>query len=331
MKVVAEFLGLSYGFEGLAGWMLAGLMVIGLVLLMLGGDWLTRGSSGIALRFKVSSVVVGLTIVSAATSMPELVTSLIGVLAGSPDLATGNVVGSNAANIGLILGSAALIASIKVHRRLLKREMPMMLVATFVFYLLAALGGGIGRLDGLLLLAGIVAVNFFLLRAAKRGEIEVEVVETVGTSKLGILVLWVVLGGVALMVGAEILVDSSVVAARRIGITEGLIGLTVLAVGTSLPELGATLAAVRRGETGIVIGNIVGSNLFNIGLIIGVVGLVQPFPVPASMLRVEFPGMLILTVLVGIMMYSGKVFSRREGLILMVLYGGYIALAAIFQ
>ncbi len=327
MKGFLELLGLGYSLESAAGWILAIIIVGGFVLLIVGGDGLTRGASGLALRAKVSPVVVGLTIVSAATSMPELVTSLIAVLAGSPDLAIGNVVGSNAANIGLILGTAVILTPMMVHGRLLRREMPLLVGFTVLFFGLSALGGGIGRVDAGIFLFGIIAINVMLVQAARRGEIEIEEVPEDPGGSYWALGGWIVGGALALAVGAELLVDASTVTARRMGVSEGVIGLTVLAVGTSLPELGATIAAARKGQTGLVVGNVVGSNLFNIGLIIGVVGLVQPFAVSGTMMRFEFPGMLILTVVLAVVMRSGKRLSRGEGFLLFGLYLGYIGFA----
>lgn len=329
MKAFLELLGLGYSLESVAGWILAVIILVGFVLLIVGGDALTRGASGLALRAKVSPVVVGLTIVSAATSMPELVTSLIAVLAGSPDLAMGNVVGSNAANIGLILGAAVILTPMVVHGRLLRREMPILVGFTILFFALSALGGGIGRVDAGIFLFGIVAINVLLVRAAQRGEIEIEDVPDDPGGSLLALFGWIVGGALALSIGAEILVDASTVTARRMGVSEGIIGLTVLAVGTSLPELGATVAAARRGQTGIVIGNVVGSNLFNIGMIIGVVGLIQPFAVSPTMMKVEFPGMLVLTIVLAVVMRTDKRLSRPEGFVLLGLYLGYIAFALI--
>lgn len=326
MKALLEFLGFGYSLEPVAGWILGLIIVVGFVLLIAGGDALTRGSSGVALRLNVSPVVVGLTIVSAATSMPELVTSLIAVLAGSPDLAVGNVVGSNAANIGLILGLAVILTPMVVHGRLLRREMPVLVVLTLLFFALAGIGGGIGRWDAGLFLVAIITINWMLVRSARKGEIEIEETPEVPTGSFGGLFVWIAVGALALSIGAEILVDASTVAARRLGVTEGVIGITVLAVGTSLPELGATVAAARKGQVGIIVGNVVGSNLFNIGMIIGTVGLIQPFAVSPSMLQVEFPGMLVLTIVLAAVMRSGSRLSRIEGVGLLALYLGYIAL-----
>lgn len=317
----------------LPGLVLALVIIVGLCFLMVGGDWLCRGAASLAIRFEVAPVVVGLTVVSIATSTPELFTALVAVLNDQPGLAIGNVIGSNAANMGLILGAAALVAPVAVHYRLIRWEIPILLGVTGLFALLCALGGGIGRIDGILLLALTVGYLYFIVRTAKGSRIEKEIEEEIPTP-IGspFACLGFVLAGAALLwLGADLLVDAASEAARRMGVSETLIGITVVAVGTSLPELGATIAAAVRRQSGIIVGNIIGSNLFNLLLICGVVGTVLPFPVEAMLNRLEIPALFLFTIVFSWFVISHQRVSRMEGGLLLVLYAGFILLSSIAQ
>lgn len=319
--------------SGLPGLVLALIILTGLCFLMVGGDWLCRGAASLAIRMQVAPVVVGLTVVSIATSTPELFTALVAVARDQPGLAIGNVIGSNAANMGLILGSAALVAPVAVHYRLIRWEMPILLGVTILFAAFCFFGAAIGRIDGIVLLAATGGYLWFIVRTAKGSRMEKEIEEEIPTPiQSGAACLGFILAGTALLwVGADLLVDSATESARRMGVSETLIGITVVAVGTSLPELGATIAAAVRRQSGIIVGNIIGSNLFNILLICGVVGTVLPFPVEPMLIRIEIPALIVFTGVFAWFVASHRKVSRLEGGLLLVLYAVFILLSSLAQ
>lgn len=314
-------------------WMLLFLLLVGLVALVFGGDWLTQGAAAISINLSVNPLLVGLTVVSIATSMPELVTSLLAARE-SPGLALGNILGSNVANIGLILGITAVIAPMAVQSRLIRREVPILIVITGLFFYFAL--EGFTRTEGIILLALTVVYLSYVIRSARLEDAAIneefmgEVQAAARISNLQAVGL-VLLGAVLLALGADVLVGSSVELATRLGISDALIGLTIVAVGTSLPELAASIAAARAGHSDICAGNIVGSNLFNLLLIGGCVATIIPIPVAPELLRVEFPAMLALTMLLLWFFRSGHVVSRREGVVLLLLYLSILSLSAVSQ
>ncbi len=297
------------------------LAALGLVALCFGGDWLTRGAAGISVKLRINPVVVGLTIVAASTSMPELITSLIAARE-SPGIAMGNIIGSNVANVGLILGVGALVSPMLVQLRLVRREVPFLIFVTALFTVFAV--GGLGRLEGFfLLLLGAVYMAYLVRWArAEPGEVKGEFSEEVASAgRPGrVLAAFVVGGSLALLIGADVLVETSIEIASRIGVSDSLIGLTLVAVGTSLPELAASVAAARAGHGDICIGNIVGSNLFNMLLVGGAVASLVPLAVEPALFRLEFPCMFALTVLLLWVLRTGNIVTRKEGALLLVLY-----------
>ncbi|MEN8662920.1 MAG: calcium/sodium antiporter [Lentimonas sp.] len=324
---------ISLPFPDLSMWLLALLMMIGFVALSLGGDWLTAGAATISVNLKINPVVVGLTIVSIATSMPEMMTSLLAAKE-TPGLALGNILGSNVANIGLILGVTALIAPIAVHSRLVRREVPILIGVTVLFTLMAM--GGYSRGEGIIMVVLTVLYLVYVVRSAKQGtdSLEDEIAEEVAsTSKhtTGFGIGFVILGGGCLALGADVLVGTSVEVAGRMGVSDTLIGLTIVAFGTSLPELAASISAARSGHTDICAGNIVGSNLFNILLVGGGVATMVPIPVDVSLFKFEFPAVLGLTVLLLWFFKTGHTVSRREGVILIFLYAAILSVSAVLQ
>ncbi|MEM7791180.1 MAG: calcium/sodium antiporter, partial [Verrucomicrobiota bacterium] len=285
-------------FADLPIWALTIFTLLGFVGLTLGGDWLTQGAAAISVNLKISPVVIGLTVVSIATSMPEMVTSLVAAKS-SPELAMGNILGSNVANIGLILGVAALISPLAVQMRLIRREVPFLVLITILFSIFS--WEGLSRWEGVVMLSITVCYLVYVVRSAKDESLEIEAKfqeQQAGAdfrkSNWQAFAL-VVAGGILLALGAKSLVDSSVEIASRLGVSETLIGLTIVAIGTSLPELAASVAAARSGHGDICAGNVVGSNLFNILLIGGGVATLVPIPVAATLFYVEFPAMLGLT------------------------------------
>ena len=278
------------------------LLLAGLVCLFFGGNWLVRGASNLALSFGVSVLIIALTFVSIGTSMPELVVSVQAALAGKSDLAIGNVIGSNIANIGLILGATGLIAPLSVQAILVRREIPVMIFFSLVAFALT-LDGGLDRLDGALLLLAFVGFNavFFRLAKRERGEreriaadLDEQPAESSGRARdFGVLLL----GILALVLGSRMMVEGAVNLARMIGISELVIAVTLVAFGTSLPELAASLSAAYHGETDLAIGNVVGSNIANLLLILGMTAFVRPISVQRAESLLEFLVMIAFAVL----------------------------------
>lgn len=299
----------------------------GLALLLWGADVLVKGASGLALRFGVSAFVVGVTLVGFGTSAPELTINLTAVAGGFYDLAVGNVVGSNIANIGMVLGASALIAPLTVQMRLLKLETPMLLLVSLLFWLMC-MDGRIGRLDAGILLLGFLGMLVLVAKGAKvapdsvLGELQ-EAAREAAAPRLN--VLRVILGLILMVFASRLMVSSAVTLAELMGVSQLVIGLTVVAIGTSLPELATSLVAAYRGEVDIAIGNIIGSCLFNILLIIGVSAAVHPLLVNPGLLWVELPMMLGFAVLLYPMMKGDLRIDRREGGLLMAAFLAFLA------
>jgi len=301
------------------------LLILGLICLFFGGNWLVRGASNLALSFGVSVLMIALTFVAIGTSMPELLVSVQAALAGKSDLAIGNVIGSNIANVGLILGATGLIAPLSVQAILLRREIPIMILFTFVAFALT-LDGDIDRLDGSLLLLAFVGFNVVFYRLAKRerserekvmADLDVEPREGDRAREFGLLLL----GILALVLGSRMMVEGAVNLARMVGISELVIAITLVAFGTSLPELAASLSAAYHGETDLAIGNIVGSNIANLLLILGMTAFVQPIAVRRADVLLEFLVMIAFAVLL-LPFLRRQVLGRSQSAILL---GAYIA------
>ncbi|MBD8525776.1 calcium/sodium antiporter [Pseudomarimonas arenosa] len=297
---------------------------LGIVILLLGADSFLKGASGLALRFGISPFVVGLTIVGFGTSAPELAVNLSAVWRDSTELALGNVVGSNIANVGLILGCCALVAPLAVQLRMVRVEGPLMIGAALLLWVLC-FDGELGRGDALLLLIGFAAVMTYVARTAgdESAEVQAEFGEHAGTQlKPPRNVVRLIVGLAALVYGASEMVDAALILARLWGWSDLLIGLTVVAVGTSLPELASSLLAVWRGQTDIAVGNVVGSNLFNILLILGATASIEPLPVTGSMLRLELPIMCGFMVLAYLVMGRKMRITRAEGGLMLLAFVG---------
>lgn len=302
----------------------------GLVLLAIGGELLVRGAVGMAARLGISPLLAGLTIVGFGTSTPELATSVQAALAGSPGIAIGNVVGSNIANILFILGLSAIILPLSVNPASFTRD-SVALGGSALLCTVAVLTGTIGLAAGLILLASLVGYVWWAYKSesashdaeAVRHEHEAEdrpVPPNTGPLVLGGMIL---AGLVAAIFGAGWLVDGAVVIAGAAGISESVIGLTVVAVGTSLPELIACIVAVIRKHEDVALGNVVGSNIYNVLGIIGITSLIKPIAVPAEIARFDIWVMLGVTALLLVQLRSGWRLSRIEGVLLVALYAGY--------
>lgn len=301
-------------------------LLLGLVLLVAGAESLVRGSSAIAKRLGLSELLIGLTVVSFGTSAPELAVSLRSALGGNDAVALGNVIGSNIFNIFVILGVSAAITPLAVHFRVLRQEMPVLVVATFVFAALLHFGGGVGRLVGIVFFLALVAYTVRMVRVERRTAagtpVSLDGLE-VPSLRLPVAIFYVVVGLGLLILGANWLVDSAVTIARGLGVSEAIIGLTIVAAGTSLPEVAASVVAALRKSADLAIGNVVGSNLFNILCIVGVTASVHPLSA-AGISPVDLGAMLLALVALIPLAWTGAKLTRWEGLVLLGGYGVYL-------
>lgn len=345
------------------------LLVLGVIIVLKGADWLTDGAVNIATRFGVSQMVIGLTIVAMGTSMPEFCVSMVSALKGTPDLAVGNVVGSNTLNTLLIVGCSALVAPIMVKRSSVKRDIPFAVVASLLM-LLFCLDGAIGRVDAAVLFAGFCLFMFVTLKYAKTTEEHAETVATSGAamataaaastsvseaptsqtsapeastsqpsapeaptsqssaseasvaSMLKAIVMLVV-GLLCLIAGSNMFVDNASFVASSLGVSDAVIGLTIVAGGTSLPELATSMVSAKKGNSDIAIGNVIGSNVFNILMIIGITGLVKPMHI-AGITTLDLIMMLASMLLMWFFCRTTYKVKRWEGAVLTIVYLAYL-------
>ncbi len=299
------------------------LFLVGLALLAFGGNALVQGAATLAARLRISPLVIGLTVVAWGTGAPELAVSLGATLQGQGDIALGNVVGSNIINILGVLGVSALVAPLVVSRRLVRLDVPILIALSAAVYVLA-LNQRIGRVDGFVLVAAGVGYTVFAIRTSRE---EATAAAAASPRRGGIVVEigLVLLGLLLVTVGARWLVESAAAFARALGVSELVIGLTVVAVGTSLPEIAASVVAAWRGERDIAVGNAVGSNLFNISGVLGLTGLLarDGVPVAAAALAFDIPVMIAAAVACLPVFFSGQAVSRWEGALFLAYYGAY--------
>jgi len=301
-------------------------LIAGLVLLFIGAEGLIRGSSNLAIKIGITPLVVGLTVVAFGTSTPELVVSLKAALLGNSSISLGNVVGSNIANIALILGVASLIRPLDVHAKVIMREIPIM-IGISVLLLLLLIDGELGFIDGLIFVVGLIVylvVNVLIARKEKNPEIDTEFSEGL-KSKLGIPVsIILMIAGLGLLIlGADLFVQSAVAIAKIFNVSDAIIGLTIVAIGTSLPELITSIVAAYKKEADIAIGNVVGSNVFNILGILGITALIIPIS-SVGISYVDLGVMLVTAIILFPLSRSGFSISRVEGIFLLAGYAGYI-------
>ncbi|TBN00401.1 calcium/sodium antiporter [Hyunsoonleella flava] len=254
-------------------------VVLGFVLLVVGGEYLVRSSVALSFKFDISKMVIGMTVVSFATSAPELLVSLQAAFSGSPAIAINNVVGSNIANIGLVLGVTALVGSIAVDKSFYKLNWPVMMVFSLVLYYFLKNDNLLTAVEGGILFLGLVLFLFILIRKARKDTVVEEVDETLATVSNFKIIIWLIIGAAALYFGSEWLVEGSKEIARSIGVSEAVIGVSLIAIGTSVPELAASVIAAAKQEKAISLGNLIGSNIFNIGSVLGLTSLVKPIEV----------------------------------------------------
>ena len=315
------------------------LCLIGFLLLYFGAEWLVKGSSSLARSLGVTPIVIGLTVVAFGTSAPELVVSLISSIKGKSMIAVGNVVGSNICNIALVLGLSALFNPIKSDPSVIKRDIPIMLGIS-LYLLLLSLNDTLGRIEGATLFGGIIAytfINYYLAkketRQADSGEmtaaIESELEEIGFIASRSKQIMLVIVGIAGVVGGAQMVVESAVYIMTELGVSEKFIGLTIVAFGTSLPELATSVVAAMRGEMDISIGNLVGSNVFNIMSVLGAASLVRPIPIPggffASGLWIDYLVMLFTSFLPWLLMHRTNTVDRKGGALLLACYVGYLA------
>ena len=307
-----------------------GAVIIGLVLLVLGGEFLVRSSIALSFKLRISKMVIGMTVVSFATSAPELLVSLQAALEGSPAIAINNVIGSNIANIGLVLGITAIIGPIAVSKDFYKLNWPVMMVFSLVIYYFLSNDHLLTQVEGVSLMIALVVFLVVLIRSARHKEVKAdEVDDALAQVGYGKIFIWLVLGGVALYLGSKWLVEGATEIAENIGVSEGVISITMIAIGTSVPELAASIIAAIKGEKAISLGNLIGSNIFNIASILGITALIKEIPVtePQILTRDIFWMLGFSLVLLPLVFLPKKYsLSRVKGLVLFLSYGFFIYL-----
>jgi cation:H+ antiporter len=304
-------------------------VILGFILLVIGGEFLVRASVALSFKFNISKMVIGMTVVSFATSAPELLVSLQAALSGSPAIAINNVVGSNIANIALVLGITAMVSVIAVDKSFYKVNWPVMMVFSIALYYFLKNDSVLSALEGGVLFAGLVVFLVFLIRSAKKDTGSDEVDDTLAAVSNFKIILWLLIGAAALYFGSEWLVDGSKAIARSIGVSEAVIGVSLIAIGTSVPELAASVIAAAKQEKAISLGNLIGSNIFNIASVLGLTAMVKPIPVTEpSILSTDIFWMLGFSAILIPLIFLPKRFqiSRLKGFLLVIGYGVFMFL-----
>jgi len=295
------------------------LLLLGFALILLGAEGFIRGGSGLAKFFHIPEFVIGATVVAFGTSLPELVTSTYAAFKGIPVISLSNIVGSNIFNITLVLGLSAMVRPLLTRRDVFRRDAPTFLFAVVLLFLLG-LDGSITSFDGFLFLALFVSFLYWLLR--EKEEADREFLEMAPSSKFKVF-LYIIFGIVSLWLGSKMAVDNAVVIARELGVSEWIIGATVVAAGTSLPEFATSFVAFLRGRGALAVGNVIGSNVINILLVVGVASVIIPLPVSRDVLLFDFPFLFFIS-LILIFMINDQELSRESGFSLFVAYIAYV-------
>ena len=306
-------------------------MILGFVLLVIGGEYLVRASVGLSFKLNLSKMVIGLTVVSFATSVPELLVSLNAALQGAPAIAINNVVGSNIANIGLVLGITAICTTIEVDQSFYKFNWPALIVFSLLVYYFLQNDQQLTSVEGWFLFAALLVFIFLLLKKSKVSSAEASDTTIDALSKVSYfkIVLWLTIGGLALFFGAEWLVDGAVVVAEEMGVSEAVISVSLVAVGTSIPELAASLMAIIKKEKAISLGNLIGSNIFNIGSVLGLTSVVQTIPLEdPQILSRDVLWMLVFAAITLPLVVIAKrhKLQFKEGFFLVLLYSVFMIL-----
>lgn len=301
------------------------LIVLGIVLVIWGADRMTDGSVAIAQRLKIPQIVIGLTIVAMGTSMPELCISMVSALKGTPDLAVGNVVGSNIFNTMLIVGVAAMVAPMTILRSTVKKDIPWAVFGS-VALMLMCLDNDISRIDAIILFAAFILFMFLTLKSAKKKQADPSsnTEEEVKSHSILQATTLVIVGLACLIFGSNIFVDAATKVAQSLGVSEAIIGLTIVAGGTSLPELATSVVAARKGQSAIAIGNVIGSNVMNILLIIGATGIICPMHI-SGITPIDLGTMTISIFLLWLFSFTRFKVERWEGAVLTILFGIYLS------
>lgn len=297
-------------------------MIAGIALVLWGADRLTDGAVAIAERMHISQMVIGLTIVAMGTSMPEFFVSFMSALKDTPDMAVGNVVGSNIFNTLLIVGCAALVTPIMILPATVKKDIPFAMVAS-VALLLMCLDGNISRIDAMVLLGLFAVFMYITLKGAKENEQSMQQTSAKG-GKPFMSVVWIFVGLVCLVFGSNLFVDAATVIARQLGVSDAVIGLTIIAGGTSFPELATSVVSARKGQSGIAIGNVLGSNVFNILLILGITGVMSPMTLQ-GITTVDLAMLVVSMVMLWLFSFTKYTLARWEGALLTIVFIGYMS------
>jgi len=298
-------------------------IVVGLVLLIKGGDWLLKSSVSLSLNLSIPRVVIGMTVVSFATSAPELIVSIQSALSGYPDIALGNIVGSNIANLAFVLAVTILITPIAVPKSFLKTDWPMMMFATLLFIGMIAFDGILSTIDGTFMFLILIAFIYFLLNGQKFSKDDIAESQDFKLLNLRQTLQYILAGGFALWLGSETLVKGAVSLASLMGVSERVIGISIISIGTSIPELSASIIAIIRKEKAISLGNLIGSNIFNILAVMGITSMIKPIEVQdLNIISNDLVWMFSISLLVLVMVFIPKDqrLNRFNGLILLGLY-----------
>jgi len=303
------------------------LVILGFVLLVVGGEFLVRSSVALSFKFNISKMVIGMTVVSFATSAPELLVSLQAALFGAPAIAINNVVGSNIANIGLVLGVTAMVGTIGVDKLFYKVNWPVMMVFSLVLYYFLWNDSVLSALEGAVLFIGLLVFLFVLIKRARKDVISDEVDETLAIVSNFKIILWLLIGAFALYYGSEWLVKGSKEIAQSLGVSDAVIGVSLIAIGTSVPELAASVIAAAKQEKAISLGNLIGSNIFNISSVLGLTALIKPIPVtePQILTNDLFWMLGFAAVLIPLVFLPSRLeIGRLKGFVLVLGYGAFM-------
>ena len=300
------------------------LLIVGFVFLIKGSDFFVDGASSIASLLKIPTIIVGLTIVAFGTSAPEAAVSITSSLTGSNAMAVSNVIGSNLFNMLMVIGIAALLGDLLMEKSVLNKDLPFLVAITILFAAFIFIGWNISSIEGIILLVILIAYILYLIRSAKKSE-NSDVVEKPKLS-LPKSIIFIVVGLAGIIIGGDLVVNSASDIAIALGMSETLVGLTIVAIGTSLPELVTSITALKKGENQMVIGNVIGSNIFNILFVLGASSAISAIPLDSSML-IDVVFMLFVTVLCFIFGKTQEKYDKKEGIILVALFIVYMAFA----
>jgi cation:H+ antiporter len=294
---------------------------IGFFLLVIGGEFITRASVSVSLKFKLPKLIIGMTVMAFATSLPELIVSINAALKGSPSIALNNIIGSNIANIGLVLSVISISTLIVVEKSFYKKDWPIMFIFTMMLFVFS-LDSIISQLDGLVMFTCLLVFIYYFISRKQQKNLENEVDEKLLESSGLKITLWLLISTLSLFYGAEFLVDGAVDFAKKMNVSEAVISVSVVAIGTSIPELAASLIAIIKKEKGLSIGNIIGSNIFNIGSVLGITALIKPIQVASEILSRDIPWVIAFSVLLLLLALLPKKNSigKAKGFLMLLVY-----------